>query len=240
MVAGIVLTIAFVSIAFAQTRDDNWTRCADDHADADLKIGACTALIQSGQETNENLSAAFYNRGLAYQAKGDNDRAIQDYDQAISLNPKDDAAFKNRGLAKFFESRFPAAAEDLAQALALKAAEPYSVLWLHLARARSKSDDKAEFQHTAASLDLAKWPGPVIAYYLKQVARQKLLEVAIQGDTKTQKEQGCEASFFLGEDALLHNKTADARRLFLEAKHTCPPNFIEFTAAVAELKKIGK
>ena len=31
----------------------------------------------------------------------------------------------------------------------------------------------------------------------------------------------------------------EARRLFMEAKHTCPPNFDEFTAASVELKSMG-
>ena len=30
---------------------------------------------------------AFYNRGFTYQNKGDVDRAIADYDQAIKLDP---------------------------------------------------------------------------------------------------------------------------------------------------------
>jgi hypothetical protein len=35
----------------------------------DLAIGACTAIIQSGQETTKGLSAAFHNRGYAYYGK---------------------------------------------------------------------------------------------------------------------------------------------------------------------------
>jgi tetratricopeptide (TPR) repeat protein len=42
---------------------------------------------------------AFDNRGNAYHDKGDNDRAIADYDEAIRLDPKRAKAFKNRGCA---------------------------------------------------------------------------------------------------------------------------------------------
>jgi lipoprotein NlpI len=42
---------------------------------------------------------AFNNRGYAYSDKGDNDRAIADYDEAIRIDPKDANAFYNRGIA---------------------------------------------------------------------------------------------------------------------------------------------
>jgi tetratricopeptide (TPR) repeat protein len=41
----------------------------------------------------------YYGRGFAYAAKGDNDRAIQDFDQTIKINPSYSAAYFNRGKA---------------------------------------------------------------------------------------------------------------------------------------------
>src|SRR5262245_20458944 len=52
----------------------------------DQRIGACTALISAGQETPQILAAAHSSRGEAYRTKGDIDRALQDYDQAIQLD----------------------------------------------------------------------------------------------------------------------------------------------------------
>ena len=42
---------------------------------------------------------AFYNRGSAYNDKGQDDRAIEDYNQAIRLNPNYAIAFYNRGVS---------------------------------------------------------------------------------------------------------------------------------------------
>src|SRR5690242_15224276 len=67
----------------------------------DLAIRACTAEI----------AAAFNKRGNAYRAKGDLERAIADYDEAIRLDPGDASAFVNRGLAY-------AAKRDFDQAIA--------------------------------------------------------------------------------------------------------------------------
>jgi tetratricopeptide (TPR) repeat protein len=61
-------------------------------------ISGCTTVIQSGRENTENLAVAFNNRGNAYSDKGDLERAIQDYDQAIRLNPQYATAFNNRGM----------------------------------------------------------------------------------------------------------------------------------------------
>ena len=67
--------------------------------DPDLSISRCTAMIQSGHETQQNLAVAFSDRGIAYARKGQYDRAIEDLDQAIRLNPNYAAAFNNRGSA---------------------------------------------------------------------------------------------------------------------------------------------
>ena len=95
----LVATVAgflFASAATAQTRDENADRCKGD--DPDLAIGACTALIQSGQETNEGLAIAYNNRGSAYTNKGDYDHALSDLNEAITLNPNYATAFYNRAI----------------------------------------------------------------------------------------------------------------------------------------------
>src|SRR6266478_6639873 len=92
-----LLAVSVGGAAHAQTRVENLMRCNDDNPD--LRIGGCTAIIQAGRETTENLAVAFSTRGSAYNAKGDNDRAIQDTDQAIRLNPNNATAYYNRGNA---------------------------------------------------------------------------------------------------------------------------------------------
>ena len=43
---------------------------------------------------------AFRNRGVLYAHKGDNDRAIADFNEVIRLDPNNALAFCNRGRAK--------------------------------------------------------------------------------------------------------------------------------------------
>jgi tetratricopeptide (TPR) repeat protein len=69
------------------------------HADADRTIAGCTRVIDDVGESNRNRRIAYDNRGAAWHAKGDNDRAIADYTEAIKLNPNDAVAYDNRGTA---------------------------------------------------------------------------------------------------------------------------------------------
>jgi tetratricopeptide (TPR) repeat protein len=59
---------------------------------------------------NPNNSSAFNERGYAYSAKGDYDRAIADYDEAIRLDSKNVLPINNRGNAFELMGDYPRAA----------------------------------------------------------------------------------------------------------------------------------
>ena len=61
----VVASIVTTGMAAAQSRDDNWERCNDFRISPDASIEACTAIIQSSQETTKGLVTAFLNRGIA-------------------------------------------------------------------------------------------------------------------------------------------------------------------------------
>src|SRR5665213_1674880 len=91
---GLALTLAALP-AWAQTLHENAVRC--EGSDPNLRIGGCTALIQSGQVTNEVMADAYDNRGAAYEKKGLRDKAIADYRAALKLDPTDRYALKRLG-----------------------------------------------------------------------------------------------------------------------------------------------
>src|SRR5262249_51849600 len=83
--------------AAPQSQDRSWC-FGYDQAD-DRTIAGCTHIIESGSATQTDLKAAYVNRGVSYKNKGDFDRAIADYNQAIALDPRDSVVYFNRGYA---------------------------------------------------------------------------------------------------------------------------------------------
>jgi len=62
---------------------------------------------------------AYNDRGLVYQAKGDLDRAIADFTEAIRLDPKSARAFNNRGIAYQAKGDGDRAIADFTEAIRL-------------------------------------------------------------------------------------------------------------------------
>lgn len=65
-------------------------------------------------------SSSLNNRGASYANKGDHDKAIADYSEAIRLNPKFSLPFCNRGESYNEKGQFNRAIEDLNEAIRLE------------------------------------------------------------------------------------------------------------------------
>ena len=114
--AFVLLQIAgFSGVAAAQTPD---AQPCFSH-DPDVAIAGCTAMLQSGHETQEHLTRALSNRGGAYIRKRQYDRAIQDLDQAIRRDPNYAPAFQSRGTAYSLKGQYDRAIGDFNQAIRL-------------------------------------------------------------------------------------------------------------------------
>jgi len=96
---------------------ENLSKCRS--VDPNTRIAGCTALIQSGQLTTGNLSTIYNNRGTAYSAKGDHDRAIQDFSEAIRLSPTYAYTYRNRGIDYQEKGDYDHAIKDFNQAIRL-------------------------------------------------------------------------------------------------------------------------
>src|SRR6266404_1188228 len=79
----------------------------------------CTQSINSGTWKGRDLAAYYNNRGYAYSHKGDLDRAIADYSEAIRIDPKDAIAFNNRGSAYSHKGDLDRAIADYSEAIRL-------------------------------------------------------------------------------------------------------------------------
>src|SRR5262245_34891774 len=111
-----------VTPAWAQWTDEA-QKCAET-TDANLAFDLCTRAIQSGALSGPALAMTFNNRGNAYQSKSEYQRAIQDYDEAIRLDPDSALAYNNRGSAFQHMGNYDRAIQDYDQAIRLDGTSP--------------------------------------------------------------------------------------------------------------------
>src|SRR5882762_6461192 len=114
----VILVLTLTDTAVAQTLSDSWRQCTG--AGSDARIRGCTAIIESGKESDARLAYAFYYRGAAYYVSNqDDDSAIRDFDEAIRRNPKFADAFNSRGAAFMRKQDYDRAIQDYDQAIGL-------------------------------------------------------------------------------------------------------------------------
>ena len=190
---------------------------------------------------NPKDAESHYYRAVAYSGRGDYAKAVADLTDTIKAKPGLFDAYFARGRNQFYAGNYGEAANDIERSLAIRPNDAYRSLWLHFARANEKKDDAQELARNIGTPDTTAWPGPLAAYFLGQATTEQVMAAASQpGDARTRKLQGCQAAFYLGEDALLRGDADAAAKRLAEARETCPRFFVEYEAAAAELKRMGK
>lgn len=120
------LSLAAMALTFACAPASAQVLTPDHHACVNAKgtveaadqEKACSKVISLGGD-RENLAIAYSNRGNSFLRRGQNDRAIQDYDKAIGLDPRFADAHRNRGAAWFNTGAYDKALADYDAAIRL-------------------------------------------------------------------------------------------------------------------------
>ena len=178
-------------------------------------------------------------RADAYEQTGRFDLAIADYDEWIKRNPKGAFGYWARGRLMLVQGRSADAAADLAKAVSLKTNDPYNVLWLHMARLKSGTDDKAELEANAAKLDRKIWPAALINYFTGKANVAQVLADAAKGEGPAKITQTCEAMIFLAQDDLAKGRRDDGMTRLQTANRDCGADTQEAHLAKAELQRGG-
>jgi len=91
---------------------------------------------------SDGKTLAYFGRGLAYGHKGEHDRAIQDFNEALALNSSDATTYYMLGLAYYSKGEYDRAIQDLDEALELNPNEAGAYYKRGLAYASKGDYDK--------------------------------------------------------------------------------------------------
>jgi tetratricopeptide (TPR) repeat protein len=95
LVGWITFLALAIPVSLSRAAVDDAATCAN--SSGDEAIASCTRAIKSGHLRGADLAEAYAHRGVAYRSKGDNDRGLADYNEAIRLDPKPVWVYFNRG-----------------------------------------------------------------------------------------------------------------------------------------------
>jgi tetratricopeptide (TPR) repeat protein len=130
-------------------------RAIEDYTEA-IRLGPESAVADQSRALADRLCAAAYqSRALAYESIGDNERALQDFDQSIKLDSQDANVYMNRGSLHLLRRSYDKALADLNAAIALLPTAPK----LFLIRSRifqAQGDSNAALKDAEEAVRL--WP----------------------------------------------------------------------------------
>lgn len=127
MKAWIISLALLPSMAAAQSsREEAWRWCGPQDAtiSREMQIAGCSWLINSKQETPQNLAASYFNRANARSKSGDYRGAIADLTEATRANPEFGVAFSLRAFFRFISGDGTGAIADFSEAIRLNPRDP--------------------------------------------------------------------------------------------------------------------
>ena len=204
----LVVFFSFCSLVFGYYGDfDYWFREGYDYyfyedgspkpnTDPDVAIDYFTKAIENWKyyDGKENLAGAYNNRGIAYSDKGDYDRAISDYNEAIRIGFGNDktklaVAYNNRGCIYERKGDYDKAIEEYKKSIELNPEYEYPVGNIgYVYFMQGKLDDALQQLNKALSM---KKESPYFnyAYWLKILIYKEKNDVQNLKETVTSAEK---------------------------------------------------
>jgi tetratricopeptide (TPR) repeat protein len=182
--AAAAVILGFLGAAALAAVDDPMLDCLSE--DNQRRISGCSTLIDTPGLPQEQRSLAHGMRALAYSLLGLFDKALQDYDEALKINPDYPLALNNRAWSYYKLGRPRDGIADVEKALQISPASPYALdTRAHIRQALG--DAKAAFE----DYDLAMRAGgaSIVKMYQCGLRSQGLYFGSVDGVYSTSVEQ---------------------------------------------------
>jgi tetratricopeptide (TPR) repeat protein len=120
-----LLTAAAAGLALAATNAsaDVQSDCRENR-NGELRIRACSQLIDAGTATSSQRAEAYRSRAAAYAERASTREAIADYSEALRLKADDSPSYYGRGQARLALNQVDGAIADFTQAIRFSGASP--------------------------------------------------------------------------------------------------------------------
>jgi len=116
--------LAFGAAALAIVNDPTLDCLSEDN---ERRISGCSAMIDTPGLPDDQRSLAYGMRALAYSLLGMFDKALADYDEALTIKPDFPLALNNRAWAYYKLGRASDGLGDVQKALELSPGSPYAL-----------------------------------------------------------------------------------------------------------------
>ncbi len=201
--------------------------------DLDRAIDDLTDAIRLNPDRGE----AFRLRGITLRQMNQHKRALGDFDAAVR-DPNSNQNYYSRGLEHFYLGQFALSVKDLTRAVELKPDHAFAAIWLFLAQSRSGQNGARLLAEHAKRLEPTPWIRSIVDFLMGKLASEAVLHTAKDADPKKDREQHCEAYFYLGQKALMRGNRSEAIRFFKLTLDTGVTNFVEYSGAESELTRL--
>lgn len=187
-----------------------------------------------------DYAEANYNMGVSYLHLKRYTDAIAAYKKAIAINPDYAGVYLCLGVVYERMERYADAVAAYKGAVEKNPTYPYTHIRLFLVRARMGRDGKADLAKFYRMQKDEGWVTPVLRMYLGEITPKECLAAAAHKDADIDKEQKCEAYYYVGKLYLMRGDNKSARYYFERCVATDMRNFLEYGGAKTELERLWK